>query len=1811
VGPEHLAYVVYTSGSTGRPKGVLTPHRGVVSYLDRLVADFGLGAADRVPQLAALSFDASLREMLGALAGGARLVVPTEEERRDPARLLVCLDECGVTAVLSIVPSLLGAVVEAAGAGVGAGAAGRLRLALVSGEALPLELCGRFREVFAGARLVNQWGATECTLSASRWTLPEAFTARGTAPLGGPMPNMRAYVLDGSLRPVPVGVAGEAYLGGVGVTRGYAGRPGLTADRFVPDPFGVEAGSRLYRTGDRVRWRRDGTLEFLGRVDHQVKLRGFRIEPGEVEAVLREHAAVREAAVLLRGAGEEARLVAYVAPAAGEVEALLERLRERLPAYMVPSAVVELERLPLTPNGKLDRGALPAPEYGGEEGYRAPRTPLEEVVAGIWAELLPVERVGAGDDFFALGGHSLSATRVVARIRDTCGVELPLRALFEAPTVEALAGRVEEAAGAGAPLPPVRPRGAGTEAPLSFSQQRLWFLDRLEPGKSAYNMPRALELGGVLDVGALEGALGEIVRRHEALRTTFAEREGEPVQVIHPAGDFALPVEDLSELGEEERAREAEQRATAEAQAPFDLCTGPLFRARLLRLGAEEHVLLLTLHHVVGDAWSLGVLSRELSVLYAAFARGEPSPLAELPVQYADYAAWQREHLEGEVLERQLSYWKEQLAGAPALLELPTDRPRPAVQSHRGGQCGRALAPEPSRLLREMARGEGATLYMVLLAAFQALLGRYAGQEDVVVGSPIAGRGRAEVEGLIGFFLNTLALRGDLSGDPSFRELVARARESTLGAYQHQELPFEKLVEALSPARSLAHSPVFQAMLIVQNTPPAITELESLRIHRRAVGGRPAKYDLTLHVFERGDGLQLLAVYDADLFDGETVERMLGRLEGILEQVVAEPGVRLSELRLLEEAERRQLLDAWSGAPAGPLAGGCLHELFEAAVDAGPEVVALEQCGVAVTYGELETRANQLAHRLRALGVGPEVRVGVCLERGTELVAALLGVLKAGGAFVALDAGHPPVRLRAVLDDSEAALLVTRRALAERVEPAATAVLRLDEADEAARVAGQPASRPCGVGVSPHNLAYITFTSGSTGRPKGVLGTHGQAAHYLRGVVEAYGLRECERVLQVATVAVDASLREVFGAFSVGARVVLLPQDSTGDPRVLLEHIEGERVDGVFSIVPSFLEVVVAEAEARGRRCRSLKRLLVAGEAFPRPLLLRARAVFPAAAIVNQYGPTEGTLTSTWVRADGDVENGEGVLPLGRPLPGVCVYVLDGSLRPVPVGVAGEAYLGGVGVTRGYGGRPGLTADRFVPDPFGVEAGSRLYRTGDRVRWRRDGTLEFLGRVDHQVKLRGFRIEPGEVEAVLREHAAVREAAVLLRGAGEEARLVAYVAPAAGEVEALLERLRERLPAYMVPSAVVELERLPLTPNGKLDRGALPAPEGDRGGVAGEYAPPRDPTELVLTRIWEVTLGVRPVGVRDNFFDLGGTSLLAVRLLARVREQLNAEIPLAALVVGGTIEESARAVLEVRRSAPRRSPLVALRSATTYPALYCVHPAGGLAGAYTELARHLPADQPVFGIQDLAAPYDEDHAFPPLPAIAAGYVSALRERSSGRPLALLGWSFGGIIAFEVARQLREAGEDVSLLALLDCGAPLAARRSAPRSDAEILAGWARVWARDAGKDLHVPLAPLDGMQMDEQVGYLVDGLAHDGILPPETTEWQLRRQLKLRRARNNILRAYLPEPYDGRVMVFPAELRDRRRGVRDDDLALGWGSLCTGPLTAHPIAGARHSTMMDRPAAKAIAALLEGALREAREPNPIRRTSTVRSIHVG
>ncbi len=1497
VSADNLAYVIYTSGSTGKPKGVMVRHGAVLNLVEALKASV---YANRTPALrvgvnASLCFDASVKQLFQLLEGHTLSIVP-EAVRFDAGEMASYLARHCVD-VLDCTPTQLRFLID------GLGPTAAPAMMLVGGEAIDESLWG----ALARSTLTdyfNVYGPTEVTVDATACKVDQTRVA-GT--IGRPIANAQVYLLDKRMNPVPVGVPGEMYIAGEGLARGYIDRPDSSAERFIPNPFAQRPGARLYRTGDLAQYRASGEIEFLGRADQQVKVRGFRIELGEIEAILSHHSAIEQVVVDVReDIPGERRLAAYlVSNERLDAADLQEYLRGKLPDYMVPTAFVQAEQIPLTPNGKVDRIALSGPEYRPHkqaEEVQGARTATEEVISAIWAEALSVEQVSIHDNFFDLGGHSLLASRMIARINETFKIELPLRRLFETPTIAALTEAIETRmrSDRGQPMLPLERFTAGDKLPLSFAQQRVWFLDQLEPNTSTYNMPAALRMEGSVNIAALEQSIGEVARRHEVLRARFDSRQGRPVQMIEPAQPFRIPVTDLSGLDYQERDAWATRLATQEAARPFDLARGKLLRARLIRLDRQAHLLLINMHHIVSDGWSVGVFLSETASLYQSLSAGLTSPLDELPIQYSDYARWQKEGLQGELLERQLDYWKQRLAGRLPVLDLPTDRPRPTMQSFCGARHFIVLPHGLTESLKSLGRQERSTPYVTLLAAFKTLLYRYTSQKDIIVGSPFAGRGRTEVEGLIGFFANTLALRTDLSGDPSFRDLIKTETEIFLEAYANQDVPFEKLVEELQPERSLSHMPVFQVMFVM-GEPSRLSEMDGLKLSQIDVDSGAARFDLTVWAKEGEQGLEMRWEYSADLFDSSTIGRMSHNFQTLLEAIVNDPSQRITLLSLLTEEERRELLLGCEKAVGADEGEACLHELFEQQVRRTPDRVALVVGDLRLSYRELDDRASRIARLLRAWGAGPESLVGVCLPRTAELVIALLGVLKSGSAYVPLDPTYPAARLGLMMEDSNSLMLITQRELAELVPAGRAKVICVEEIEEAVAAVGE--SRQEARRAIWDNLAYLIYTSGSTGRPKGVAITHRSAVVLVRWALGEFAEEELAGVLASTSICFDLSVFELMVPLSAGGAVLLVDNALT----LLDEDVRGQV--SLINTVPSAMGEVIRRAAVP----ESVLTVNLAGEALSAKLVEEIYEGSRARRVVNLYGPSEDTTYSTIE----EVARGSRQVLIGRPISWSRAYVADGRGEVAARGVMGELLIGGEGLARCYYGRAELTAERFIADVAGMEAGARVYRTGDVCRVREEKKLEYLGRGDGQVKVRGYRIELGEVEEALRKVRGVKEAAVVVEEEGGVKRLIGYVVmeeeESGGGGRRVREEVKERVPGYMVPSQVVEIEAMPLTPNGKIDRKALLRMKVVTEGA--EQREPRNVIEEMLTGIWEEVLGVEGVRAEENFFEIGGHSLLATQVVSRVRDAFSIDLEMRTLFEKSSVAELAEVIREKRETA--------------------------------------------------------------------------------------------------------------------------------------------------------------------------------------------------------------------------------------------------------------------------------------------------------
>ncbi|MFI9511284.1 amino acid adenylation domain-containing protein [Nocardia sp. NPDC052566] len=1624
---SNVAYVMYTSGSTGRPKGVAVTHAAVVNRLLWMQDRYPIDAADAVLQKTPSTFDVSVWELFWPLLVGARMVLAAPGGHRDPTYVADLIGQAKVT-VAHFVPSMLTQFTA-----VPLHECSSLRQVFASGEALTAAPAQLLRTA-TGTRVHNLYGPTEAAIDVTFHEVTDADVV--SVPIGAPISNLAVRVLDGWLRPVPVGVPGELYIAGAGLARGYRSRPGLSAQRFIADPFGP-SGARMYRSGDVVRWTRTGELEYSGRADDQVKVRGFRIEPGEIETALLTHPGIHQAVVAAReltvGGGKQ--LIAYVVLDA-ESDTTATDLRrfvgERLPEYMVPAAVVVLDLLPLTSNGKLDRRALPDPEFGGTVPFRDPRGAGEQALAGLFAEVLGVPRVGADDSFFDLGGHSLLATRLIGRIRAVLGAEVPIGTVFANPTVAGLAARLGDE---------VRVRIALTARerpeplPLSFAQQRLWFLHQLEGPSATYNIPMAVKLTGAIDIPALVAAIGDVIERHEVLRTVYIERDGVSAQHILEPGAVEAPVavvDASAELVTDSVATAAGYRFDLEREIPV--------RATVIDRGSEGVVLVLVVHHIATDGSSMVPLARDVFNAYAARRNGNPPAWVRLPVQYADYTLWQRELLgEAESAEsliaQQLAFWQAELAGLPEVIELPTDRPRPKIASYQGDTVRFEVPSEVRARLETMAHAQGVTVSMLVHAGLAILLHRLGAGQDITIGSPIAGRSDDALSDLVGFFANTLVVRVDLSGDPTIGDLVERVRATALSAYANQDVPFERLVELLNPTRSTGHHPLFQVGLAFQNfdLPDLAPQEVGCAVEVIESDTATARFDLMIDMHPPvatggvGVGFAGSVEYATDLFDRETVVRFTNRFVRVLDQICATSAARVADIEVTDAVERELVLRTWN-ATAAPIAPeATVVSMFESQVWRVPDAPAVVFEGVDYSYAQVNARANTLARQLISAGAGVDSLVAVALPRSAELVVALLAVLKSGAGYLPIDPNYPADRIAGILADADPSALITTAALQSLLPGTGVETLLIEEVFDAelgngldcAPGAMITAAERRGV-LRPENLAYVIYTSGSTGRPKGVAVTHRSVVNCVNACASLlWQDRQPSKILAATSVSFDLSVFELFPAICSGGSIEIVRD-------ILVAAEPAGPLGNVLSVVPSAFAEVIDGLGAR--RDTDIDTIFFIGESLSAQLAAKVRDLLPDTRIINGYGPTEATVYMTSFEVPDNVAAPRVGVPIGTPIRNMRAYVLDSRLRPVPVGTPGELYIGGTGVARGYHGRPGSTADRFVANPYG-NPGEQMYRSGDIVTWSALGLLEFIGRADEQVKIRGFRIEPGEVEAVLRNAPDVTHAAVVARQlpAGGK-QLVGYAVAAAGTtvVPAALRRyVGERLPEFMVPSAVVVMDRLPLTSNGKLDRKALPDPVL----VEREYREPTSSQERLLASLFAEILGVDRVGADDSFFDLGGHSLLVLRLIRRVRTVLGVELAIRTVFENPTVAGLSGHLGDDGQDSDPLALVLPIRASDVGDPVWCIHPGGAVAWAYWGLREHI-TDRPIYGVQ--ARGVDGRSAMAgDIEEMVVDYIDRIRAIQPTGPYTVLGYSFGGVVAHAIAARLHEQGHRIARLLILD------------------------------------------------------------------------------------------------------------------------------------------------------------------------------------
>lgn len=1830
---QNLAYIIYTSGSTGRPKGTLIEHHGLSDMLAEQIRIFGIQGHQRVAQFASLSFDASISEIGMALLAGACLC-PVPQEQRWPASVLAQYARERAITTITLGPAALSTLFPEELSGV--------QTLISAGEELLVDVVEPW---LAGRQVFNAYGPTEATVCATISAIQTPSPATRGIPIGQPLRNTEIYVLNERLRPVAAGAPGTLYIGGSGLARGYLHRPELVAEKFVPHPFSREQGARLYNTGDIVCSRSDGAIVFLGRADQQAKLRGYRVEPGEVEVALRKHPGIREAVALIQETTSgDRRLVAHLVLRAKQelsTTDLQHFLRSALPDYLVPAAFFVHDSLPLTPNGKLNRQALLT---GISEGlplesatvYEAPHTPLEEVVAEVWAGVFERERIGIHDNFFALGGHSLLAARIIARLQTLLQQQVSLRALFDHPTVAGLALALQEArtSEGQTPVPLLQSRARTPRLPLSFAQERLWFLAQLEPLSPAYNIPCAFRLTGALNLAGLESSLYELIQRHEVLRTHFSEVQGLPIQIVAPAFRLSIPLVDLMSLDDDACQEQIRQLTDAHARLPFDLMQGPLLRLQILRVHAETHILLLCLHHIICDGWSITVFFQELTQLYTAFCRGDVSPLPALTFQYADFALWQREWLRGEILARHMAYWKQQLADLPQLT-LQTEYPRPAMQQFVGASQTLHIPQDLAERIKRLSQREGATLFMTLLTAFQVLLARYSGQNDIAVGTTVAGRSQQQMESALGFFVNTLVLRVDLADNPDFRTLLRRVREITLQGYAHQDLPFAQLVKALNPERSLSYNPLFQVLVNMLNFPSQKASWPALTAEVIWPGEVEAKFDMTLYIDDHpwdrgkdvGEGIYLELVYNARLFRSEHIGEMLRQFSYLLMQIVNDADRAIAAYSLLTPTARDVVPDPtlsletiWVGAAYSALARHAQQMPGHSAVIDAHE---------SISYQELEAASNQLAHYLLSRGIQSQDVVAIYGHRSAALVLTLVGVLKAGAAFLILDPAYPPARL------TEYLRLAEPRAWLQ-IEAAGRPPVEIEQLVAGyafrlvlgARPTGELASCDCTPPdrqVDPEDLAYIAFTSGSTGQPKAIAGKHRSLSRFLPWYEQTSGFHARDRFSMLSGLSHDPLHRDIFAALWVGATICIPDLDAGEGSASLGEWMRQENIT-IANLTPAMLQLLIETRTSE--TLPALRYVLTVGDVIQKQAVERLYELAPFVQCIHLYGATETQqalgyfIDAEHALADDDARASRESIPLGRGLPGVQLLVLNQQQALAGIGESGEICVRSPYLARGYLKNEALTRERFSQNHFTGQADDRFYRTGDLGRYRADGMVEYLGRRDRQVKLRGLRIELGEIEGTLAGHPLVRRAAVTLREDAHRKYLAAYIVPHEKRTPAIDELrayVRERLPTFMLPAVFSFLEALPLSANGKVDYARLPALERTRLESAQSFIAARTPLESTLVGLWSEALHLSQVGMDENFFaDLGCDSLQCLQLVARARQagisltvkqifQHQTLAELASAIQDGqpgqrartegadTQDESALSGSDTRMTSrqdsafnprPAHPSLVGRNLAGTRRPFFCVHAISGEVVALANLASAIGSDQP-FYIFRAAGLDGERDPFTSIEAMAAHYIEAMRMVDPCGPYFIGGWSFGGLVAFEMALQLQQQGREIAYLALIDTYAPTRDREPPATELFAQVASYVRgIALRYQLKEPAFTLLHEDDLQRmsdEEQLMYMINAASLAGADWIPSDKKLLEAYLHVTTANEQASYRYQPQSIYHRRLTYFRAINGKEAVDSLDDIH-GWQQLTSTPLDVQDIP-ATHENIVHQP--EALARLVE------------------------
>ena len=1790
--PDHLIYAIYTSGSTGQPKGVMITHRGIYNQLLWRQTTFQLTSNDKVLQNISFSFDPSVWQIFWPLCYGAKLVLAKPGGHQDTGYLIKLIDKEQIT-VIALVPSLLRVLLEEPDIE----KCQYLRHITCGGEALSVELIERFFvRLNLDNVLHNCYGPTEYSIDTTFWTC-QRQTNHTIAPIGRPIANTQIYILDENLKLLPIGEAGELYIGGAGLARGYLNRPQLTQEKFISNPF---ESSKLYKTGDLARYLPDGNIEFLGRIDYQVKIRGFRIELGEIETLLHQHSGLQQSIVI---ASEDVpgnkQLIAYLVANPEQILSsgeLRDFLRKQLPDYMIPAAFVFLDSLPLNPNGKIDRRALPVPnlfDFGDSTNFVAPSNPTEELLANIWKEVLSLEKIGIHDNFFALGGHSLLATRVISRCRQAFAMEIPLQLLFENPTVASLAEGICKDVSCnvsiGKNVLTISTTNNRGLIPLSFAQQRVWFLQKLEPHSSAYIISKAFRLTGNLNVALLQKSLNTIVSHHEALRTNFITGfDGNPIQMIGLPRSVELNIIDVTQ-------EQVQELLNKEAQRSFNLESDLMLRGTLLQINSQEYILLLMMHHIASDGWSMGILWKQLASVYAAFVNGESLSLPTLPIQYADFAIWQRQWLSGEVLATQLNYWKNQLAGAKTVLELPTDKPRPVVQTYRGASQSLMLPQTLSKSLKELSQQKNVTLFMMLLTAFGTLLHRYSGQEDILIGSPIAGRDRAEIEGLIGFFINTVVVRTDFSKNPSFLALLSQVRQQALGAYAHQDTPFEKLVEELQPERDTSRNPLFQVWFNMLNLGDIELPLSGMVVEPVSMLETASKFDLTLYVTEQQQGIQLELVYNTDLFIAAKMVEMLDQFHHLLNQIVILPDNNIANYSLVTPKSQFLLPEPRAVLPEPEYQ--LVAKMFADWVQKNPAQPAISQGDQIWNYGKLNNKAEALAQVLLNHGIQCGDVVALLGTRSLGLIASMIAILLSGGVLLLIDSTLPSDRQKLMLETAKAKYILHINSQQSQTEDVICVHPNTGEVINSQIENYSIIPLPQ---ITGNDAAYIFFTSGTTGVPKGVLGCHKGMSHFLIWQRQTFEIGTQDRIGQLTALSFDVVLRDIFLPLTSGATLclpdwetnqvksednfALFPISNILEPTQVLKWLEREKIT-VMHTVPSLAQLWLTNVP-EGISLHSLRWLFLAGEPLKETLINQWRRKFPQSGkIINLYGPTETTLAKCYYEIP--AEPTPGIQPIGLPIPETQALIFTANHQLCGIGEIGEIVLRTPFHSLGYINTKENNNSRFVNNPFRNDENDQLYYTGDLGRYRLDGSLEILGRRDYQVKIRGVRIEPGEIEAVLLQHSDIHQVVVIAREdiPGDQ-RLVAYIIPnqnSAPSINEFRQFLSTKLPQYMIPSAFVMLNVLPLNPNGKVDRRSLPPTDlSKQESQNNTFVAARNDVERQLIEIWEQVLGVHPIGIRDNFFELGGHSLLAVKLFWQIEQKFGKSLPLATLFKSGNIENLAHQLSSETKSTNSCSSLVEIQPLGSKPPFFCIHGLGGEVLCFRDLSKHLGTDQPFYALQ--AQGLNGNQPFhTKVEDMASHYIQEIKTIQPQGPYFLGGYSFGGLVVFEMARQLHEQGEKIAFLAVLDtCLVNHIQRDSFLK---RILLHFHNIQQKGLSYLFHriIDWSKLGKDQMENSYMLYLESI---NALPDND------KHLLITSINTEVASKYIVPVYPGQMTLLRTEDQSRTSAVGFRyDPQYGWGDLVMGGLNIQYVPGSHHS-LLEEPHVQVVAEKLKDCLED-------------------